>query len=228
MRIISYTNKGLRSENEDYLMSGQLSEDISFHIIADGMGGYSYGADAAMIVSETILTNIRQSILLTSKEEVIIEACEKANRKLLEKRKKRSSKMGATFAATLIVGDSVYAFWMGDSRIYQFDENYQLQFQSEDHSLINELRLSRKLTANEIRKYDSIVTRSLTGESIEKPPQIEVLKLSSHDTILLCSDGFYKQICPNSIINLNSDELVSYLISKQEEMTDNYSMIKIY
>jgi serine/threonine protein phosphatase PrpC len=228
MRIISYTNKGLRSENEDYLQSEQLSVDISFHIVADGIGGYTHGAEAAMTISKTMLSHFRQSIFSDSKEEIIIEACKKANQKLLEERKKYSSKMGSTFAATLIDRDTVYAFWMGDSRIYQYNESDELLFQSTDHSLINELRSSRSLTVNEIRKYDSIVIRSLTGEPMKKPPQIEVLKLSPKDTILLCSDGFYKQINPISVMNLGSDELALYLTSKEGEMTDNYSMIKIY
>jgi protein phosphatase len=227
MNIISYTNKGLRSKNEDCLLSEQLSHDISFHIVADGMGGYNHGEKAAKIVVETLFNQISQIDFSAIAEESIISACERANQKLREEGARLSSKIGATFAATLIVKDKVFAFWMGDSRIHQYNESNQLLFQSEDHSLINELRLSRKLTINEIRKYDSIVTRSLTSEFMENPPQIEILQYSPKDKIILCSDGLYKQINLNTILGTTSDDLLSYLASVEDKINDNYSIIII-
>lgn len=227
MNTISYTNKGLRSKNEDCLLSEQLSPDISFHIIADGMGGYSHGEKAAQIVVETLLNQILQMDFSTIAEESIVSACEKTNQKLREEGARLSSRIGATFAAVLILKDKVFAFWMGDSRIYQYNESNQLLFQSEDHSLINELRLSRKLTASEIRKYDSIVTRSLTGETMENPPQIEILQYSPKDKVVLCSDGLHKQINLNIAVEMTPENLLTYLASMDNKMNDNYSIIII-
>jgi serine/threonine protein phosphatase PrpC len=227
MNTITYTNKGLRSKNEDCLLSEQLSPDISFHIIADGMGGYNHGEKAAKIVVKTLFDQISQMDFSTITEESIINACERVNQKLREERARLSSKMGATFAATLIVKDRVFAFWMGDSRIYQYNESKQLLFQSEDHSLINELRLSRKLTTSEIRKYDSIVTRSLTGEAMENPPQIEILQYSPKNKIILCSDGLHKQINIDAILKMTQEDLLPYLASIENNMIDNYSIIII-
>lgn len=228
MNIISYTNKGLRPKNEDSLLSEQLGNDISFHIIADGMGGYSHGEIAAKIVAETILDQVRQINFCEITEDCFINACKEANQKLQETGIALSSKLGTTFAATLIMEDTIFAFWMGDTRIYQYNEDNRLIFQSTDHSLINELRLSRTLTISDIQKYGSIVTRSLTGEFMEKPPQIEILKYSPKDIILLCSDGLYKQINPNAILEMSTEELLLHLASVEEDMTDNYSIIKIY
>lgn len=227
MNTISYTNKGLRSENEDCLLSEQLSPDTSFHIVADGMGGYNHGEKAAKIVVDTLFNQISQMDFSAITEKTIIVACERANRKLQEERAKLSSKIGSTFAAVLILKDKVFAFWMGDSRIYQYNESNQLLFQSEDHSLINELRLSRKLTTSEIRKYDSIVTRFLAGETMENPPQIEILQYSPKDKIILCSDGLYKQINLDAILNMVQEDLFLYLASLESKMNDNYSIIII-
>lgn len=227
MNTISYTNRGLRSNNEDYLLSRQLGPGISFHIIADGMGGYNHGEKAAKILVETLFSQISQMNLSTILEESIINACERANQKLREERAKLSSKIGATFAAVLILKDKVFAFWMGDSRIYQYNQVNQLLFQSEDHSLINELRLSRKLTISEIRKYDSIVTRSLTGETMENPPQIEILQYTPKDKLVLCSDGLHKQIKLDTILEMTQENFLSYLASIESKMRDNYSIIVI-
>jgi PPM family protein phosphatase len=225
MNTISYTNKGIRTKNEDCLLSELLSPDISFHIVADGMGGYNYGEKAAKIVVETLFSQISQMDFSAITEESIISACEKANQNLREQRAILSSRIGATFAAVLILKDRIFAFWMGDSRIYQYDENKQLLFRSEDHSLINELLLSRKLTTNEIRKYDSIVTRSLTGETMENPPQIEILRYSPKDKLILCSDGLHKQINLATVLEMTHEDLLSYLASVESEMNDNYSII---
>lgn len=227
MNTISYTNKGLRSKNEDCLLSEQLSLDISFHVVADGMGGYNHGEKAAKIVVDTLFDQISQMDFSAIVEESIIGACERTNQKLREEGTKLSSKIGATFAAVLILKDKAFAFWMGDSRVYQYNEHNLLLFQSEDHSLINELRLNRKLTANEIQKYDSIVTRSLTGETMEIPPQVEILHYSPNDKIFLCSDGLYKQINLNTIIEMTHNDLLPYLASLEKKMNDNYSIIII-
>lgn len=227
MNTISYTNKGLRSKNEDCLLSEQLSPDISFHVVADGMGGYNHGEKAAKIVVETLFNQISRMDFSAIVEESIIGACERANQKLREEGVKLSSKIGSTFAALLVLKDKVFAFWMGDSRVYQYNELNQLLFQSEDHSLINELRLSRKLTTSEIRKYDSIVTRSLTGETMENPPQIEMLQYSPKDKLILCSDGLYKQINLDAILKMDQEDLLLYLVSVESKMNDNYSIIII-
>ncbi len=227
MNTISYTNKGLRSKNEDCLLSEQLSPDISFHIIADGMGGYNHGEKAAKIVVDTLFNQITQMDFSSITGKSIISACESANQKLQEEGAKLSSKIGSTFAAVLILKDKVFAFWMGDSRVYQYNEHNQLLFQSEDHSLINELRLSRKLTTSEIRKYDSIVTRSLTGETMENPPQIEILQYSPKDKLILCSDGLHKQINIDAVLEMTQEDLLLYLASVESKMNDNYSIIII-
>ncbi len=228
MNIISYTNKGLRSKNEDCLLSEQLSPDLSFHIVADGMGGYNHGEKAAKIIVDTLFSQICQMDFSVLVEGFIIDACERANQKMREEGAKLSSKIGATFAAVLILKDKVFAFWMGDSRIYQYNGNNQLLFQSEDHSLINELRLSRKLTTSELRKYDSIVTRSVTGETMENPPQIEILQHSPKDKFILCSDGLHKQINIDTILKMAQEDLLSYLDAVEKRMNDNYSIIIVY
>ena len=54
MDIFSFTDKGLRENNEDYLLSRQLSPDCSIHLIADGMGGYQYGEVASSVACHAI------------------------------------------------------------------------------------------------------------------------------------------------------------------------------
>ena len=223
--MITFTNKGLRPKNEDYLLSKQFDDEISFHIIADGMGGYSFGDVAAKMVVETIATQVEQLDFSAIADDDFITICKQTTKKLQDEGIKLSSKLGATFAAVLIVKDTIYIFWMGDSRIYLFDENKQLLFQSTDHSLINELRISRKLTLNEIKKYDAVVMRCLSSDFLEFPPQIETLSYSSKNTIILCSDGLHKEIDINEMVMMDSVKTLPFLLSIENEMSDNYSVI---
>lgn len=55
-KTISYSGKD--KTNEDYILCHKLSDNTLISILADGMGGLSYGAEAAIIVSESIMTTI--------------------------------------------------------------------------------------------------------------------------------------------------------------------------
>ena len=55
-KTISYSGKD--KINEDYILCHKLSDNSLIAILADGMGGLSYGAEAAKIVSESIMTTI--------------------------------------------------------------------------------------------------------------------------------------------------------------------------
>ena len=48
--------------NEDYILYQDLSEEYSLAILADGMGGLSYGYQAAQIVSHAIADYIASNL----------------------------------------------------------------------------------------------------------------------------------------------------------------------
>lgn len=54
MKINTFSLAGSGKTNEDYILCRDLSEEYSLAILADGMGGLSYGNDASQIVSHTI------------------------------------------------------------------------------------------------------------------------------------------------------------------------------
>ena len=52
------SSSGKDKVNEDYILCHRLSDNSLVAILADGMGGLSYGAEAARIASESILATI--------------------------------------------------------------------------------------------------------------------------------------------------------------------------
>lgn len=83
--------------------------------------------------------------------------------------------MGSTVAAVFLNGLQASIFWAGDSRVYVFRDKHLL-YQTEDHSLLNELSRIRELSLTK-KRYKHIITRSIMGNADDKV---------DHDNLELC------------------------------------------
>ena len=161
MTIYQYTNKGRRKKNQDYLLQKDVAGDLQIFICADGMGGYSYGEVAAQIVSESILEFIEDNSNIYTPEQLLREAIIYSNDSLMLKKLALGvNRMGSVITVLMIKGNTAYASWLGDSRIYLFRNNQEI-YRTEDHSIASELYKIRTLTTADIEKYASIVTASI-------------------------------------------------------------------
>lgn len=214
MKSFNYTHKGKRKVNEDFFLASRLKSNNSVFIIADGMGGYSKGEIASKIVAESIYDYLNNDKSKKSYKNSIKEAVKYANKAIQKAGSDMNIKMGATFASLLITPKHTFAFWMGDVRIYQFD-NKKIVFQTKDHSMVNELSKERELTISEIERYSSLVTNCLISDSDLGTVEIVELSRKPNSSFLICSDGFYRSINP-LMLNLSDmkckekmDEIVS-------------------
>lgn len=226
MEVNSFSAKGKRENNEDYILSCQLSPDCSLFLVADGMGGYSFGEIASSLACESIAEYLITNYQKSEMRLLLSDSLSIANRKINEKRKEFSAKMGTTIAGALIEGSKAYLFWVGDVRIYQFRNN-EILFQSEDHSLINEMKKKGPVLAKEIARFGNIVTKSLTGIPMEEEFEISELSLIPEDILILCTDGFWQNVNVSSIINLTIEEIQTRIGTQENLMEDNYSYLKI-
>lgn len=205
MRSYNYTHKGKRRRNEDYFLEKKLSPKSSIYIVADGMGGYSNGDMAAKIVTESIIGYLSNDKSKKSYRFTIEKATAFANEQVRDASSLLNVKMGATFAALYFTPKHIFAFWMGDVRIYQF-QNSDILFQSKDHSMLNELLNERSLTPAEIERYSSFVTNCISGESSIGKVEVVELERVVNSSFLICSDGFHRTIDP---IQLSYDDILS-------------------
>lgn len=223
MEVFSYTGKGLRETNEDYIKSEILSDSISLHIVADGMGGYDYGEVASKTATEAIFHFLAGSTIEGDIPSLIQQAVEFANSQILTLRNQYHTKLGTTIAGVLIINNTGYAFWLGDVQIQHFRDNKQL-FISESHSLINEMKGNGVVSAKDIERYKNIVTRSLSGTPLEESIPIVVIQLEQGDIICISSDGFYNTITPSKLITNSEDKLNSILQDLDSNNGDNFSI----
>ena len=226
MQIFSYTGKGLRKTNEDFIKSEMLFDSISLHIVADGMGGYDYGEVASQTATEAIFQYFAGCTILGDIPALIRHAVEYANNQIFTLRNQYHSKLGTTLAGVLIIDRTAYAFWLGDVQIQHFRDNKQ-HFISESHTLINEMKKNRPVSTKEIERYKHIVTKSISGPPFDSLLPVVEIQLKQGDTICISSDGLYNSVNPATIISYSDNKLKENLQELNTFNSDNLSIIII-
>lgn len=158
----------------------------SVYAVADGVGGGMKGEVASLMAVTSLKTVIDgpgqlKKAVLRGQEAVYTEAMTTIGEAL----------MGTTLTAVRIHSDFVELCHVGDSRCYLYTQNHLRQL-TEDHELFDE-------------GIQAPVLSSYLGISPDVAPitiQEETIRVLSGEKILLCSDGLYKQLSENRIVEL--------------------------
>lgn len=110
--------------------------------------------------------------------------------------------MGTTIEALCIFGYELILAHVGDSRSYLLRSDTLIQI-TEDHSLVNELRLLGEITAEEASHHPrkNIITRSV-GMPNDLNVDIIQRTIQSEDLFLICSDGLSNMLSDEEILRL--------------------------
>lgn len=218
MKCVSYTGKGLRAQNEDCVFCKSLGDSSVLLMIADGMGGYECGAESAKIVVDTISNVLEQRPTTPITTAVTI-----ANGALNTfKSTKRLQKTGCTLAGVRLANGKAQVFWAGDTRVYVIRNN-QVIYETQDHSLVNEMKKTKVLTADQIERYEHIVRRAIMGDESDNV-DTEDIAISKGDEILICSDGLYRGLPLNLVLSKLRNEGDSFSVD-DNKFDDNHSLI---
>jgi protein phosphatase len=110
--------------------------------------------------------------------------------------------MGTTMTVALVEDGHVVIGHVGDSRAYLFRDG-SLEQLTDDHSLVNELMKSGKLSPEEAETHPqrSVITRALGTD-----PDVDVdtftIDVREGDLFLLCSDGLTSMIGDSAILEI--------------------------
>lgn len=222
----TFSAKGNQNLNEDYIGTFSAEND-SLYFVCDGHSTYGYGELGARTVAAEIMQYINDNYSQQEPVEIIENAVKTANEAIWNKREDIKSKFGAAIAGIYRKNNSIYAFWIGDVRIYQLRGNLTI-FQSEDHSLSNFLKHSSQAVMQQAENYDNILTASITGRDIDKLT-INKIPIIKGDSMIICSDGFWKNFPDNinTLAGLSDKKLKNKLTDYNEHFLDNYSVIKL-
>ena len=219
MIIHSKIDKGIvRHSNQDAFIAGQLSPDVTFGIVCDGMGGMNAGEVASDIAVKTIKewfttdkltdTAVANPCKYIASAIVAADAAIKAH----SKANPDTDGMGSTIVMAWLLGQKVYVGWCGDSRCYRFNPQLGLERLSHDHSYVQYLVDTGRISAEEARTAQNrnIITRAVgTESSVDADVFVTEIDCAGGAVYaLLCSDGLTNHI--------GSDELASIITSDAE------------
>ena len=171
------------------------------------MGGAQAGEVAsrlaAAVLNEGTLGDLEGNGLGEAR---LAELIQEANRRVYQRSNEdaAASGMGTTMTVALVDGDAgtVAIGHVGDSRAYRVRDG-ELEQLTEDHSLVNELLKSGRLSPEEALSHPqrSVITRAIGTE-----PDVDVdtftVDAQSGDLFLLCSDGLTDMITDEEILGL--------------------------
>ena len=192
-----------RRRNEDaYVVEPPL------FAIADGMGG----AQAGEVASRLAAAALKESGADSGGEQRIVDLIQEANRRVYDRSTAdpNTSGMGTTITVALVESDRVAFGHVGDSRAYLIRDG-RIEQLTEDHSLVNELLKSGKLSREEAEMHPqrAVITRALGTD-----PDVDVDTFSVPtrigDLFLLCSDGLTDMVSEESIFDVveeNRDDI---------------------
>ena len=177
MKINTFSLAGSCKTNEDYILCRDLSEEYSLAILADGMGGLSYGNDASQIVSHTIADFVSFNLHKYEPQELLRKAFDIADKSICQKCYELKCKMGTAVCVALIGKDSVHYAWQGNVRLYKRNK-----------------RNNQLLTTDHIVNCGctTLLTRCINGKGFREPIPVESVSTDRGNIIYLCSDGYYQ------------------------------------
>jgi protein phosphatase len=192
--VITDTGRKRRRNEDAYVCEPPL------FAIADGMGG----AQAGEVASRLAAAALKESGAEAGGEQRIVDLIQEANRRVYDRSSTdpNTSGMGTTITVALVEDGNVSFGHVGDSRAYLIRDG-RLEQITEDHSLVNELLKSGKLSPEEAEAHPqrSVITRAL-GTDPDVDADTFTIQARKGDVFLLCSDGLTDMVSNETILTL--------------------------
>ena len=222
VRFAGKTDVGrVRAHNEDNLL---IPDEVPVAVVSDGMGGHACGEVASEITVNVIGDFYKRTVAEAARtwpfrlpqveleKNRMITAIKMANSEIYETAAAEAEKkgMGCTVEAMFFAQGRFYIGHVGDSRVYRI-RNGAIQLMTEDHSLLNDWRRMKEMSAEEIHNFPhrNVVVRALgLGEHVAVDVYVEEYKID--DIYLMCSDGLNDM--------LEDDEILSIVEAKKKRL----------
>jgi serine/threonine protein phosphatase PrpC len=202
-----------RLRNEDnYVVAPPL------FAVADGMGGAQAGEVASRLAASALEGDGPERLQGLDRLDALIQ---EANRRIYDRASNdpSASGMGTTMTVALVEDMTVAIGHVGDSRAYLV-RGEQMEQLTEDHSLVNELMKTGKLSEEEAHVHPQ---RSVITRAVGTDPDVDVdaftIEAEEDDVFLICSDGLTDMVEDEEILELvhenrgDLDKAVQALVS---------------
>ena len=238
LKFYGGTDVGLvRATNQDRFECRELSEQMGYAVLCDGMGGQKGGNVASEIatgfVVEMLDRELREDMTEMSLRAVLDSAVAGANAKVHEAARKdpELQGMGTTLIVAVCLAGQLYVSYVGDSRVYAVTPAHELQL-TKDHTVVQMLLDIGEISEEDAQSHPKrhYITRAV-GVSSTVEPDFIVHKLAPDELVLLCSDGMYHYLSPGTLYGLlhecvrrkSVDSLID--LAKESGGTDNITVV---
>jgi protein phosphatase len=193
--VASDTGRRRRRNEDNYVVAPPL------FAVADGMGGAQAGEVASQLAASALEAGDSDGLDGTARIDALIQ---EANRRIYDRASTdpSASGMGTTMTVALVEGMTVAIGHVGDSRAYLV-RGEQMEQLTDDHSLVNELVKSGKLSAEEAHVHPQ---RSVITRAVGTDPDVDVdgftIEAEEGDVFLICSDGLSDMVEDEEILEL--------------------------
>jgi PPM family protein phosphatase len=192
----------LRPHNEDaWACSEKIATGKAIYVISDGMGGANAGEVASQIAVSSVITFFTKKYSIKDTSQLLKNSIHEAHHEIVQFAKKNPKTVGMGCTLVLLWIDDFNRpniAWAGDSRCYFYAQSTGLQLLTKDHSHVQTLVDSGKISAEMARLHpQSNVILQCLGTPGE-PPISSCISLneppSEDGFFLLCSDGLHSML----------------------------------
>ena len=201
--VASDTGRRRRRNEDNYVVAPPL------FAVADGMGGAQAGEVASQLAASALEGGDSDGL---HGIEGIDELIHQANTRIFDRASTdpSASGMGTTMTVALVEGMTVAIGHVGDSRAYLV-RGERMEQLTEDHSLVNELLKTGKLSEEEAQVHPQ---RSVITRAVGTDPDVDIdgftIEAEEGDVFLICSDGLSDMVSDEEILEVvhrNRDDL---------------------
>lgn len=232
-----------RKENQDFLLVDE-AEKFGIFVVADGMGGHSFGKEASEIAIDAIgaIWNKHQKNIVskTYSTDYIFRllkyAFDMANYNIFKINNEKNTYMGTTLTAVIILDNKALVMHVGDCRVYFLRGHDVKQLTADDTKIYDEFKNGFISQAYyEEHQADHRLVKCI-GIRKKIIPQFYEIELRMMDQIFLCSDGihqyFNKELLEDVLTRRRILEIEDKLkvikeIVENEGASDNYCAILV-
>ena len=213
MKISAKTDVGkVRSSNQDSYAAGDLTSEVSWAVVCDGMGGANGGniaSEAAVrVISDKLKSGYHIGMNDNSIKHLLVSAVEAANITLytMARGNEELQGMGTTVVIAVRNSDTLYLANVGDSRIYVVSDSGIVQITT-DHSVVQLMIDKGEISPEEAKDHPkkNVITRAL-GVDPEVRIDYSQEQLNDGDIVLLCTDGLTNYVDDEDIFEVCKNE----------------------
>lgn len=184
--------------NEDAAAFISANAETTVMMVADGVGGYPGGAEAASMTITTIMKQLEQARSQEMRES-ILSAIETANQELIS----RGIGSATTLALTEVNGTTVRSYHVGDSVAMMVGQRGKLKLETVSHSPVGYAVESGVLSEAEgFHHEERHLVSNIIGTANMHVTLGMPMPMSKFDTILLGTDGLFDNLPREEIIEL--------------------------